>query len=205
MQSGTMSKDLVSNTGPPPSVPPQAPQYPQNDDVVSIQEPIYPVNFEQQEEMRCGMHALNNALGHLERPHWPLFLPEQMESACDQFILESRIPDDNGIISDLQEKQDHMKDNGWYSNDVMSMALRRTMEYELLLGHQLRYNPNILQDEKMQGAITNQDEVHWVALKLIQGKIWLLDSRYQPKILNDAAYLSFINQYPHTYAIRDIR
>ena len=151
------------------------------------------------------MHALNNALGHLEPPHWPLFRPQDMESACCQFIQESYIPDDNGILSNLQEKEDRMKDNGLYSNDVMSMALRRTMQFELQLGLQLRYNPHILQDELIKGAITNKDNSHWVALKKVDDQIWLLDSVKRPRILSDAEYSTFILRYPHTYAIRELR
>ena len=166
-----------------------------------IRNPGYPFYFEFQRAGRCGMHALNNALGHLQHA---VFDEEEMKRSCAIVIQESTIPDDNGIISDLKDESDHMSETGWYSDDVMSMAIRRTLRFELLLGQQLEKNPHILQDDSIAGAISNQNQTHWVALKKVGNSIWLLDSVSEqgPRVLSESEYHAFIRKYKHSYPIK---
>ena len=90
--------------------------------------------------------------------------------------------------------------NGWYADVVLAQALRRTFEYSLTMTT-LRVNALTLEAPNVVGAIANQDNVHWVALKKVDGDIWLLDSRYSPRRLGWDEYLAFITRYPNTFPI----
>ena len=146
--------------------------------------------------MRCGLHALNNALGGEV-----VFTPECMSLACDVVVDESLVPDDNGMLSDPQERHQHEHANGWYSSAVLSMALRRTLHFELGLGLQLRHNMNILRADHVVGAVVNVRNQHWLALKRVGGAIWLLDSLSLPAVLSDHEFEDLVRLHPHAYAI----
>ena len=70
--------------------------------------------------MRCGKHALNNALGG---EHF--FTNEDLEAACDLVLFESMVPDDNGLLNP-EEREDHIAENGWYSEQVLAKATLRS-------------------------------------------------------------------------------
>ena len=55
----------------------------------------YPLPWERQVEMRCGRHALNNALGGEQT-----FSNEDLSNACDVVVAESLFPDNEGIAGD---------------------------------------------------------------------------------------------------------
>ena len=152
--------------------------------------------------MRCGKHALNNALALAGSDR---FTNAMLSSACDVEIAESLVPDEYGIVSDPQRRPDHEGAGGWYSDKVLMQALRRTFTFELQLGRQLRLDANLLQEQRIVGAIMNMDNVHWVALRYVDRNYWLLDSRYQPRLLSESQYLALIAGFEHTYAIRDLR
>ena len=160
------------------------------------EEPRYPLLFEKQAAMRCGRHALNNALGGEVT-----FQNSDLTAACDVVIAESWIPDDNGQLSDPQDRADHELANGWYSEAVLAMTLRRTMQYQLLL-LPLRDNPNILEDPTVAGAIVNLHNAHWVALKRVDGNIWLLDSCRRPVQLPYEEYLAFVRSNKYSYPVQ---
>ena len=157
---------------------------------------IYPLYFETQEDLKCGSHALNNVFGE------PIFTDEELNAACEALVQESLVPDDHSIISDPQVLADHMNPHGWYSAAAISMVLRRTFRYELQLGNQLRFDLNALEESAVIGAITNIKNRHWVALKYIDGQMWLLDSTEHPRVLPAPAFREFVNENPHTYVIR---
>ena len=48
-----------------------------------------------------------------------------------------------------------------------------------------------------------QGNVHWVALKKVNGEIWLLDSndRNTPRMLPRDEFIRFVNTHPNTYPI----
>ena len=120
-----------------------------------------------------------------------------MTQACDTLIMESLIPDDNGMISNAQIRGDHEhRRSGWYSAAVMEMVLRRTLRFELRLGLQLRENVNAIFEEDIVGAVVNLRGRHWVALKVVHDVIWLLDSCDAPKPISEAEYKTYINRYP---------
>ena len=75
--------------------------------------------------MRCGKHALNNALGGELQ-----FTNEELEAACDTVNAESMYPDDNGVLNP-EERENHIAADGWYSEQVLAKALERTHHYRL--------------------------------------------------------------------------
>ena len=76
------------------------------------------------------------------------------------------------------------------------------MQYKFSLDP-LYLNPNVLQDDAVIGAIANQDNAHWVALKRVDDAIWLLNSLDPaPRVLSEEEYIAFINTYKHTFPIR---
>jgi hypothetical protein len=150
---------------------------------------IYPLPWERQVEMRCGRHALNNALGGEHA-----FSNDDLSNACDVVVAESLFPDNEGIAGDPQHRHDHEAADGWYSEAVLAMALRRTLQYRLLL-EPLHVNPNVLEESRIAGAVVNKDNEHWVALRRVEGRIWLLDSTRQPRALHHEEYMAFIKRH----------
>ena len=53
--------------------------------------------------MRCGKHALNNALAFAGEDR---ITDAEMEQACEVVVSESLYPDDNAIVSDPQTRGD---------------------------------------------------------------------------------------------------
>ena len=150
----------------------------------------YPFPFETQDEMRCGKHALNNVCGG--EAH---FTNQDMTDACDVLVQESLIPDDNGVLSDPQDRAWHERPNGWYTDAVLDLALRRTFRFELRRGLQMRYNINLIEDPSVVGIIVNKNNAHWVAIKKVHDDFWLLDSCYAPKTITYQAYVRYVNEY----------
>ena len=149
----------------------------------------YPLPWERQVEMRCGRHSLNNALGGEH-----VFSNEDLSNACDVVVAESLFPDNEGIAGDPQHRHDHEAADGWYSEAVLAMTLRRSLNYRLLL-EPLHVNPNVLEEDRIAGAVINKDNEHWVALRRVDGRIWLLDSTQQPRALHHKEYMAFIKRH----------
>ena len=144
--------------------------------------------------MRCGKHALNNALGGEH-----LFTNEDLETACDLVIWESTIPDDNGLLNP-EERANHVARNGWYSDQVLAKALQVTRAFRLSLTP-LHANVNHLVEDGVVGAIVNQGNTHWVALKRVGERVWLLDSLRPPHVLSYEEYVRFVTQWRNSYPI----
>ncbi len=155
---------------------------------------FYPLAFERQVQAYCGKHALNNAFGE------HVFTYNDMTLACDVFIQESTLPSAPGEAASPEIRANHERAGGWYSVEVMAFALRRTFRYELL-PRPLYRNPNVLYDASTVGAIVNLGNTHWVALKLVHHSIWLLDSLYEPKMLEYDDYVAYIHQHEGSYPI----
>ena len=79
-----------SGTAPPPAPP-----------------PVYDGYFERQIQSRCGLHALNNAIGRR------LLTPVIMRAACDRYL--GMYPSEDRIENE--------KPSGWYSMNVMVLAV----------------------------------------------------------------------------------
>jgi len=165
--------------------------------MMSMQPPgreSYRGHFERQQEARCGMHALNNAIGQ------PLHNPADMTLACN-FYLQAAHQEGSP-----EARASHYRTGGWYSSEVMAQAVTTTsltkhnrVEYAMTL-EPLHVNPTTLQTSI--GAVVNIGNVHWVALRWFEGQVWLLDSREPPpKALSWDEYLSFIRRYRDAYPI----
>ena len=72
----------------------------------------YPGYFERQSLARCGMHALNNALGG------PFHTAADMDLACTMYL---RAACREGLI---EVRSQHQTSTGWYSSEVMACACR---------------------------------------------------------------------------------
>ena len=110
--------------------------------------------FERQEQLRCGLHALNNALGS----HY--FDAVDMPRAAQAFLFENNELRDN--------IQDHLEPEGDYSIEIMSMALRTKAMQAF---GQLRWEMDIQHAMTVEdlhgciGAVVNLQGRHWVALR----------------------------------------
>ena len=162
--------------------------------------PAYPLSFERQELAKCGKHALNNALGG-ERGI--KFTDKDLKDACDNVVFESLLPDrEGGAPSDPTVHEDHMKESGWYSEQVLAETLRQSLQFDLCL-QPLHSNPYALYLDDVVGAVVNQNNNHWVAVKKIGDNIWLLNSTNpEPEALTWREYMSLITTYPNTFPIR---
>jgi len=143
--------------------------------------------FERQVAGRRGMHALNNALGLAFAGE------EDLVFACDEWLRASH----HEGLPEVRAR--HMNAHGWYSIEVMSTCLNTTamrvrgrIEYELCF-EPLRVRPEILQ--VAVGALVNIDGRHWVALRFIDGVVWLLDSLdCAARPLEWGAYVNFVRE-----------
>ena len=152
------------------------------------------VYFERQRDALCAMHALNNAIGV------PLQRKEDMEYACEQYLLEA---EREGFP---EQESDHTAPGGWYSSEVLAFAVRSTslqrngrVEYDMSLTPLLE-NPSQL--HHVAGAVANLDNRHWVALRSVGGHVWCLDSvREAPHLLTPEAYMAFVRRHRNSFPI----
>jgi Josephin len=143
--------------------------------------------FERQVAGRCGMHALNNALG------FAFAGEEDLAFACDEWLRASH----HEGLPEVRAR--HMNAHGWYSIEVMSTCLNTTamrvrgrIQYELCF-EPLRFRPESLL--VAVGALVNIDGRHWVALRFLDGVVWLLDSlEAAARPLEWSAYVNFVRE-----------
>ena len=154
----------------------------------------YPDHFETQVAARCGMHALNNALGE------PLHTADDMTRACKIYLQQSRAEGNPEV------RTDHEGPRGWYSSEVLSTAVtsttvwRRGRVEHIMHLEPLRENPDALRTSI--GAVVNIRNEHWVALRWLRDAVWLLDSvRSRPIRLAWPMYLAFLAEHPAAYRI----
>ena len=128
---------------------------------------------------------------------------EDLERACDIVVWESLIPDrEEGVLPNPTSREDHVGPLGWYSSEVMAEALRQTLYYQLEL-QPIHMILDLIDDETIVGAIMNQNNEHWVALKKVGGRIWLLNSTERaPQPITFEEYTFLVRQFVHTYPIR---
>ena len=144
------------------------------------------------------MHALNNLLGGT-----PYIEEEELSLACDTVLEESRYPDDQHGHYSIELRSNHEDASGWYSSEVLAMALSRTFQYELVV-HPLQDNPGELFAEQMIGALCHQDgpPKHWVALRVVAGQVWLLDSKKTPRALTRKQYEVIVAKHRKCFPVR---
>ena len=101
--------------------------------------------MEHQQEGRCGMHALNNALGQ------QVFTTQNMADAAAYYFQEWCVLDEH--------KHWHVSEDGWYSVDVLYTCLFRE-------GYTLNTDKRIktpCEARRCKGVIQNRRNRHWVA------------------------------------------
>ena len=140
------------------------------------------------------MHSLNNAVGS------PLHNAADMTRACDIYMQEAH-QEGLGEVRALHERA-----GGWYSSEVMAKAITSTcmrkhgrVEHILCL-EPLHVNPALLRASL--GAVVNIENTHWVALRWLGGKVWLLDSQKpRPLPLSWNRYLDFVALHEGAFRI----
>ena len=81
------------------------------------------------------------------------------------------------------------------------LTVQATLRFRLDL-MPLRANVNQLKDPHVVGAIVNQRNQHWAALKFLEETVWRLDSLHRaPLPLSDEEYVRFVNQWPNSFVI----
>ena len=149
-----------------------------------------PIYFEKQGcDARCGMHALNNAVGDA----WQT--PEDMDYACGEYLRASQQE------GSPEEPSTHVASTGWYSSEVMACAVTATSLHEAgRVEFVMKLEPLHLHPERIHsaiGAVVNVGGSHWVALRSIGGQVWRLDSQAgAPQPLSAGEYKSFASKHP---------
>ena len=108
-----------------------------------------------------------------------------------------------------ENKNRHVASGGWYSSEVLAFALRNTQlffgadapSYELELAS-LRQQGHIFHNDEVIGALQNQNNRHWVAIRKEGGQAWLLDSCMQPRLIKRTQLSDSFARFPNTYAAR---
>jgi len=121
---------------------------------------------------RCGLHALNHAMGSA------YFSAEDLEVSCQQYI------DEMSFEGSPEIRSDHITNRGWYSEAVLMYAVRWKIAQESL-GNSMaltlvviqHYQAEMIYDKSCLGIIVNRDLSHWFTFKFHAGNIWLLDSQ----------------------------
>ena len=161
--------------------------------------PKYDKPFQRQEEMRCGKHALNNALGGE-----CFFTNDDMSQACDIFIEESHYPDAEGLPANVARRDLHEKGNGWYSVQVLGTALRHTAKFAMS-EQPLRINPDVIYQQTVVGAVINQNNAHWFAIRYDNQFLWKMDStEEEPTVLSYEEYVQLVHVHRHSYPIHRV-
>jgi hypothetical protein len=149
--------------------------------------------FERQEAAKCGMHALNNAIGFM-------FCTEKdLSRACDAYLHDHPF--------DLRDM--HVAPTGWYSSEVLAKALQITGCWKGTVRWGLRplhVDPSVLQAENVAGAVVNlRTKQHWVAIRYWEEEFWLLDSQEEPKRLSPLEYRFYVKRNRDAYPISRVQ
>ncbi len=154
---------------------------------------------------RCGLHALNNCVGRR------LFTVEDLSAATDHVLLELSLPPyEGGPLLELPLREDHETATGWYSEQVLATALLASFRYAFnptSLAHPPERRA-LLADPALAGALVNDPGRHWMALRVLLGDVWLLDSlEPEPRRLGPIrgeAFAHFANRYPRIFPVYEL-
>ena len=142
----------------------------------------------------CGLHALNNAVGH----HWQTIADiaqasaEYKASMHNEHALDKDVDD-----ADLSES---------ITSEVLCWAIQRASKQTRGgIGVEMKLKP-LHQDPDMiyraYGAIVNVQNKHWVALKAERGVVWKLDSQVmKPCALSAEEYREYVVRYRDAYPL----
>jgi len=158
-----------------------------------------PPYCERQQEARCGLHALNNAIGRA------VFTKEDLTDATDALLFELSLqPNEFQPVLEFPQREDHELENGWYSEQVLAKALEGSTMYSLEL--QTLSAPAemsaLIADPDVAGALVNVPGAHWLALRFVHGCAWALDSISGPQKLgaiDSHKYRAFLNDHAFVF------
>ena len=139
---------------------------------------------------------MNNAIGHA----W--ISVEDMTHAVVDYM---RVMKWEGCPEKLA---DHVTRGGWYSSEVIAHAINTTsmknaghVEYKLGL-EPLCKNPDRIYSPYVLGALVNKQNVHWVAIRFIDGILYLLDSqRGRPEAMSERDFRYFVKKHENAYCL----
>ena len=164
-------------------------------------EPRLAIYFESQSGALCGLHALNNAVGG------GVFTSIHFDQAAADLV--TYFATSLGVV---EPAKDHLSPSGDYSIALMHFVCRgksfKTDRHGLasVMLDQSPVKPVI---EEVQ-SLLHPDVVafivnignHWIAIKNINGRIWLMDSRQAGPIgLTMSMLVDHTNQFPSTYML----
>ena len=164
------------------STPPASSSTSSGNDAVSNPQLLeeYPSHFEHQVGAHCGLHALNNALG------MDFLSVEDMRNACASYLAET------AFEGNPEPRHMHANENGWYSEAVMTFALRQKNNLFVLdVDNPVQPegdDPMRIYEDDVLGIVINKDQNHWMSFRVEAGQIWHLDSIHHPR--RDTSQLS---------------
>ena len=150
--------------------------------------------FERHRAAHCGLHAVNNALG------FQFINEELLKVSCTEYIAHSSR---EGLP---EVSEDHMSADGDYSEALLAFALQfHGNVYSLDVNRPFLpteesalkvFSPDVV------GVLVNQNNAHWVAVRVHEGDIWMLDSmRTAPRKLSLQDFRALILTYARVYPI----
>ena len=152
-------------------------------------QPFYRGYFETQVDALCGLHCLNNCIGFC------FATTADLKRACDRYLLEH--PYDHRDM--------HEAPTGWYSSEVMALALQVTGAWKGRFRwglEPLHINPAQLESLECVGAVINlRVKSHWVAVRYFEGEYWLLDSQKEPERLSPVHYRLYVKRHRDAYPV----
>ena len=156
----------------------------------------FPGYFEPQQQARCGMHAINNAIGY-QFADAPL-----MSKALRAYLPHARF---EGLP---ETAADHESPSGDYSIELLAFLFQwRHNIYFLDVNRPIlpgTESLNRIYDQDVCGILVNKNQHHWVTFKLVDETIWFLDSQGEPEPYSFAQYSGYLAFYGPSYAIRSI-
>ena len=163
---------------------------------MSGQQMSYPMRFERQRHARCGLHALNNAIG------FELLWPQDMTAALKVFLQESLME------GSLENPAWHASATGWYSEAVMATALRVKQNiFKLDLDNPVQNSAvsrGRLYDASVVGMVVNEHNTHWTAVRYVEGRIWKLDSVHGIEQLTPQGYEAYLAIHRNKFAVVNV-
>ena len=190
------SKEAVMKKLTSGSTPPASSSTSSGNDAVSNPQLLeeYPSHFEHQVGAHCGLHALNNALG------MDFLSVEDMRNACASYLAET------AFEGNPEPRHMHANENGWYSEAVMTFALRQKNNLFVLdVDNPVQPegdDPMRIYEDDVLGIVINKNQNHWMSFRMENGQIWNLDSLHQPRRVNYDEYVATLREYRNAFAVR---
>ena len=158
---------------------------------------LYNGYFEKQLEGsgQCGLHTLNNVFGG------PLFTEEDMKNALLTFLFEQKMEQSGEVANS------HMSDDGWYSEAILTMALRKK-DNLYMMDVDRPLTPDKLEERISKsgfvGIVVNIDNIHWVAIRVVENEFWLLDSLKTPQNITPEMVKEYITENKNAFIVRRV-